>query len=111
MFQNDENLPITVDGEIDNPNTKNKNKNNSHKKNKRNGKNRNNNKKRKRKRKRNSGRRNNTRRNGRYLWYSVFTVDDLLVSKLILFYLLKWKIFILIQQLVHTNTKKNCVLL
>lgn len=101
MFQNDENLPTTVDAEIDNPNTKNKKKNNSRKKNKRNGKKRNNNK-----RRRNNRRRNNTRHNGRYLWYDVYAMDDLVVSKLILFYLLKWKIFILIQQLVHKNTKK-----
>lgn len=97
MFQNDENIPIN--GEIDYPNTKNKKKNNSRRKNKRSGKKRNNNKT------RNNRRRNNTGHNGRYLWYSVFTMDDLIVSKLILFYPLKWKIFILIQQLAHTNTK------
>lgn len=95
MFQNGENIPI--DGEIDDSNTKNKKKNNSRRKNKTSGKKRNNNKT------RNNRRRNNTGHNGRYLWYSVFTVDELLVSKLILFQ--PWKIFILIQQLVRTNTK------
>lgn len=105
MFQNDENLPNTPDSDIDSPNTKNNKKNNSRQKNKTSGKKRNNNKR----RRRNKRRRNSTRRNGRYLWYSVITMNDFLVSKLILFCLLKWKIFILIQQLVHANTKKNCV--
>ncbi|KAE9526517.1 hypothetical protein AGLY_013165 [Aphis glycines] len=70
--ENGENIPI--DGEIDYSNTKNKKKNNSRRKNKTSSKKRNNNKT------RNNRRRNNTGHNERYLWYSVFTVDDLIVN-------------------------------